>query len=290
MSANDTKLIKQLLEAGVHFGHQTNRWNPKMKKFIYGEKNGIYIIDLEKTNELIEKARGFIRDVARAGSYILFVGTKKQAQAIVKEMAVKCGMFCVTERWLGGTLTNFTTIRKSIKKLDKLEKMKTDGTFESISKKERSSIDKEIEKLLKNLEGIRLMDRLPGALIVVDTKKEDTAVKEAKKLGIPVIALVDTNADPDIIEYPIPGNDDALKSITLIMTLITESIMDGRSQFLAGSRAKEEAEKAADDMEKAVDEKEVEELIEGDIRLKEAEKVKDAEEIAPKRKKRVTKT
>jgi len=293
MSAADTKVLKQLLEAGVHFGHQTNRWNPKMKRFIFGEKNGIYIIDLEKTKECLEKACDFLRDVARAGSYVLFVGTKKQAQALVKEYAEKSSMFYVNHRWLGGTLTNYTTIRKSIKKLEKLEKMKTDGTYESISKKERSSNEKEIDKLLKNLVGIRYMDRLPGAVIVVDPKKEETAVREAKKLSIPVVALADTNCDPDLIDYVVPGNDDALKSILLVISSLTEGIVDGRNQYIIGSQEKaEEAKKAA--VEKGdgegVGEQEVEELIEGDIRLKEAERVKEAEEFAARKKKKQTKT
>jgi len=285
MSSTDTKTIKQLLESGVHFGHQTNRWNPKMKKYIFGEKNGIYIIDLEKTKDLLDKAKGFIRDVARAGSYILFVGTKKQAQSVIKEYAEKCGMFYVNQRWLGGTLTNFSTIRKSIKKLDKLEKMKTDGTYDLVSKKEKATIDKEIEKLLKNLAGIRNMDRLPGAIFIIDSKKEETAVKEARKLSIPVVALVDTNCDPDMIDYPIAGNDDALKSIVLITTMVTESIADGRNQFLIGSAEKADAAKG-EFADKDVDETEVEKLIEGDIRLKEVEKVKEENELAPKRPKK----
>ena len=300
MSVSDMKLIKQLLEAGVHFGHQTNRWNPKMKRFIFGEKSGIYIIDLEKTNEFLQKAREFIRDVARAGSYILFVGTKKQAQSIVKENALKSGMFYVNQRWLGGTLTNFSTIRKSIKKLDKLEKAKTDGTYEEISKKERSRNDKEIEKLLRNLEGIRNMDRLPGAVFVIDSKKEEIAIREAKKLSIPVIALVDTNCDPEKIDYVIPGNDDALKAITLVTSLVTESIIDGRNQFLEGSQQakadeeaakKEKAEKAEEEQSPSTTEDKgilEEELLEGDIKLKGPAKTKlksKSKETGPTKKK-----
>lgn len=286
MSTNDMKMIKQLLEAGVHFGHQTNRWNPKMKKYIFGEKSGIYIIDLEKTNELLQKARQFIRDVARAGSYVLFVGTKKQAQQTVKDNAVKCGMFYVNQRWLGGTLTNFATIRKSIKKLDKLEKQKTDGTYEIISKKERFHNDKEIAKLLKNLEGIRSMDRLPGAVFAVDAKKEEIAIREAKKLSIPVIALVDTNCNPDMIDYIIPGNDDALKAIELITSLVSESVADGKNQFLVGSQVdKPEEDTQEEEGAPDVEDKEVEELIEGDIKLKEALKKEEGlkdEELAAK--------
>ena len=288
MNENDMKLIKQFLEAGVHFGHQTNRWNPKMEKFIFGEKSGIYIIDLEKTKDALEEAREFIKDVARAGSYVLFVGTKKQAQTIVKEQASQCGMFHVNVRWLGGTLTNFSTIRKSVKKLVDLENTKTDGTYEAVSKKERANINKEIEKLNKTLEGIRNMDRLPGALFVVDSKKEAIAVREANKLSIPVVALVETNCDPDAIDYVIPGNDDAIKSISLIISLITESIIEGRNQFLAGSAAEEGEKKKKHEEE--VDEKEVEELIEGDIRLKKAEGDKKKDELMPKGPKKRRKT
>jgi len=288
MNVNDMKLIKQFLEAGVHFGHQTNRWNPKMEKFIFGEKSGIYIIDLEKTKDTLDQAREFIKDVARAGSYVLFVGTKKQAQTVVKEQALRCGMFHVNVRWLGGTLTNFSTIRKSVKKLVDLENTKTDGTYEAVSKKEKANINKEIEKLNKTLEGIRNMDRLPGALFVVDSKKEAIAVREANKLSIPIVALVDTNCDPDAIDYVIPGNDDAIKSISLIVSLITESIIEGRNQFLAGSAAeKPDKEKKR---EEEVDEKEVEESIEGDIRLKEAEGDKKKDELMPKGPKKRKKT
>ncbi len=287
MNENDMKLIKQFLEAGVHFGHQTNRWNPKMEKFIFGEKSGIYIIDLEKTKDALEEAREFIKDVTRAGSYVLFVGTKKQAQTIIKEQALRCGMFHVNVRWLGGTLTNFSTIRKSVKKLVDLENTKTDGTYEAVSKKERANINKEIEKLNKTLGGIRNMDRLPGALFVVDSKKEAIAVREANKLSIPVAALVDTNCDPDAIDYVIPGNDDAIKSISLIISLITESIIEGRNQFLAGSVAEEGEKKKR---EEEVDEKEVEESIEGDIRLKKAEGDKKKDELMPKGPKKRRKT
>jgi len=276
MDSNDMKLIKQLLEAGVHFGHQTNRWNPKMEKFIFGEKSGIYIIDLEKTAEYLKKACEFVKEVARAGSYILFVGTKKQAQKTVKESAEKCDMFFVTERWLGGTLTNFATIRKSINKLEKLENTKTDGIYDSVSKKERAQIDKQIVKLNKTLSGIRKMDRLPGAVYVVDSKMEEIAVKEAKKLGIPIVALVDTNCNPDVINYIIPGNDDALRSINLVTELLTESIVAGRKQYLSGSKTKKKKEVEAP-VKKTIDEKEGEESIKGDIRLKDAEKGKEKE-------------
>lgn len=273
MSENDTKTLKLLLEAGVHFGHQTNRWNPKMKQYIFGAKSGIYIIDLEKTKDLLEKACEFLRDVAMAGSYILFVGTKKQAQQTVREAAEKCGMFYVNQRWLGGTLTNFSTIRKSVKKLKKLEEAKTDGTYDVISKKERADRDKEIEKLLKNLAGVKEMDRLPGAIVVVDSKKEGIAVHEAKKLSIPIVALVDTNCNPDLINYVVPGNDDALKSIALIISLLSESIMDGRNQFLIGSSQDKPEEAKREEVDSiAGGEKGAYELEKGDISLKESEK------------------
>ena len=212
----ETALVKQLLESGVHFGHQTRKWNPKMEKFIFGEREGIYIIDLEKTAKFLLEACTFLNEVASAGSYVLFVGTKKQAQSIIKEESEKCNMFYVNQRWLGGTLTDFLTIRKSVKKLESFEKMKTDGVYGTLSKKERAMIDKKILNLLKNLSGIRRMDRLPGALFVVDSKKEEIAVHEANKLSIPVVALADTDCDQDKIDYIIPGNDDAMKSIRFI--------------------------------------------------------------------------
>lgn len=289
ITKKEQALVKQLLEAGVHFGHQTKKWNPKMEKFIFGEKEGIYIIDLEKTAKLLLDACTFLSEVATAGSYILFVGTKRQSQPIIKEEAKKCDMFYVNQRWLGGTLTNFLTIRKSVKKLESFEKMKEDGTYEGLSKKEKAVIDKKIAKLLKNLEGIRAMERLPGALFVVDSKKEAIAVHEANKLSIPVVALVDTDCDPDKINYVIPGNDDAMKSIAFVTSLVSKSVLEGKNQFLAGKKETEKAEKKAfEDTQKKVDEKEVEELIEGDIRLEKAtEKEEDSEPI--RRKKPTTK-
>lgn len=273
----ESTLMKSLLEAGVHFGHETKRWNPKMKKYIFGEKNKVYIINLEKTQGALLKACEFLRKTAQEGGSILFVGTKKQAQEIIKEEALRCGMFYVNQRWLGGMLTNFQTIKKSIKRLEDLESMKEDGRFDKISKKEVSQLNKEAFKLNKNLEGIRAMGKTPKALFVVDSKKEDIAVKEARKIGIPIVALVDTNCDPDVIEYPIPGNDDAIRSVKLITNLIAESIMRGRQEFAAG-KAKEEAEAAAEtetEGMKVIDE-EVEELVEGDLKLKEdEEKPKD---------------
>ena len=280
--------MKSLLEAGVHFGHETKRWNPKMKKFIFGAKNGVYIIDLQKTQDLIMKACDFLKKVVNEGGLILFVGTKKQAQEIVKEEASRCGMFYVNQRWLGGMLTNFQTIKKSIKRLDDLERIKTDGTLDKLSKKEASKLNKEKVKLNKNLEGIRTMHKLPKAIFVIDSKKEDIAVKEARKLGIPVVALVDTNSDPDLIDYIIPGNDDAIRSIKLITSTIADTILAGKDQFAASERAriKEEAEEEAEAAGVKVIDAEVEELVEGDIKLKDDETPKD---IPIKRKKKITK-
>lgn len=219
--------IKDLLESGVHFGHQTRRWNPKMKKFIFTERNGIYIIDLQKTLATMQKAANAIREVAARGESILFVGTKAQAATVVKEEAQRSGQFFITNRWLGGMLTNFRTIRQNVKHLDHLDKMATDGSYEHLTKKETLNLEKERERLTGILEGIRSMTRLPGLLIVVDTKKEKIAVAEAERLGIPVCAILDTNCDPDPIDYPIPGNDDAIRSITLILHYITDSIIEG---------------------------------------------------------------
>lgn len=278
----ETALVKQLLESGVHFGHQTKKWNPKMEKFIFGKKEGIYIIDLEKTAKLLLEACKFLNEVATAGSYVLFVGTKKQAQSIIKEESEKCNMFYVNQRWLGGTLTNFLTIRKSVKKLESFEGMKTDGTYEALSKKERATIDKKINNLLKNLAGVRKMDRLPGVVFVVDSKKEAIAVHEANKLSIPVVALVDTDCDPDKIDYVIPGNDDAMKAIAFIVTLISKSVLEGRNQFLGSKKDTKKA--SSDELEEATDEKEVEGLIEGDIRLEKAEKEKKEDEPIKRKK------
>ncbi len=226
------EIIKQLLEAGVHFGHQTKRWNPKMAPFIFGKRSSIYIIDLEKTAGCLERARDFLKETACKGEAVLFVGTKRQAQNIIKEKAAACGMYWVSQRWLGGFLTNFVTIKKSIARLKDIEKMKDDGRFDSISKKEVILLLKEQVKLEKNFGGIKNMERLPGALFVVDPKKEQTAVNEARKLNIPIVALIDTNCDPQMVDYPIPGNDDAIKSIAMVTTLISESVAQGRKDFL----------------------------------------------------------
>ncbi|MCA1586644.1 MAG: 30S ribosomal protein S2 [Acidobacteria bacterium] len=220
--------IKDLLEAGVHFGHQTKRWNPKMKPFIFGERSGIYIIDLGKTVKRYKDAEDFVQKLANEGKTVLFVGTKRQAQDVIAEEATRCGMFYVNERWLGGLLTNFTTIQRSIGRLRDLEAMATDGRYELMPKKEIARAEKEKRKLQKNLEGIRNMGRLPDALFVVDTRKEKIAVDEARKLKIPVIGIVDTNCDPDEVDFVIPGNDDALRSIRLFASRIADAITDGR--------------------------------------------------------------
>lgn len=220
--------MKQLLESGVHFGHQTRRWNPKMKEYIFTDRNGIYIIDLEQTVEKIEEAYDFVRDISLRGGHVLFVGTKKQAKDAVQEEAERCNMFYVNNRWLGGTMTNFKTIRSRVQRLKELREMAVNGTFEVLPKKEVAKLMLELEKLEKNLGGIVEMTRLPDAIFVVDTKKEHLAVMEAKRLGIPIIAIVDTNCDPDDIDYVIPGNDDAIRSIKLIVSTIANAVLEGR--------------------------------------------------------------
>ena len=235
--------MKQLLEAGVHFGHQTRRWNPKMARYIFTERNGIYIIDLQKTVKCLEKAYMFIRDVAANGDEILFVGTKKQAMDSVKEEAIRADAHFVNARWLGGMMTNFKTIRRSIALLEQLNVMKEDGTFDVLPKKEVVKLNLEIEKLEKFLGGIKEMKKLPGALFVVDPKKEKIAVAEAKKLGIPVVAIVDTNCDPDEIDYVIPGNDDAIRAVKLIAQTMADAIIEGRQ----GEQNSEEAVEAAEE-------------------------------------------
>ena len=232
--------MKQLLEAGVHFGHQTRRWNPKMAPYIFTERNGIYIIDLQKTVKKVDEAYDFLRSVAEEGKSILFVGTKKQAQEAVKEEALKSGMFYVNERWLGGMMTNFATIRKSINRLKELEAMEEDGTFEVLSKKEVLALKREQEKLEKSLGGIKDMEELPGALFIVDPRKERIAVAEAKKLNIPIVAIVDTNCDPDEIDYVVPGNDDAIRAVKLLTSRMADAVIEGR-QGEAGEVVEEAA-------------------------------------------------
>ncbi|ANB60365.1 small subunit ribosomal protein S2 [Anoxybacillus voinovskiensis] len=220
--------MKQLLEAGVHFGHQTRRWNPKMKKYIFTERNGIYIIDLQKTVKKVEEAYNFVRDLAANGGKILFVGTKKQAQDSVKEEAERSGMFYVNQRWLGGTLTNFETIQKRIKRLKEIEKMAEDGTFDVLPKKEVIGLKKELERLEKFLGGIKEMKQLPDALFVIDPRKERIAVAEARKLNIPIVGIVDTNCDPDEIDYVIPANDDAIRAVKLLTAKIADAILEAK--------------------------------------------------------------
>jgi|ERR1041385_8060702 small subunit ribosomal protein S2 len=219
--------LADLLNAGAHFGHLTRRWNPKMKPYIFMERNGIHIIDLKKSQELLEAACGAITNIVADGKRVLFVGTKKQASQVIEDEAKRCGQFYVAERWLGGMLTNFTTIRKSVKRLTNIEKMETDGTYDKITKKETLVLDREKEKLQNVLNGVVEMTRLPGALYVVDIKKEEISVKEAKRLGIPVFAIVDTNCDPTFVDFPIPANDDAIKSIQGITRIIADAIIEG---------------------------------------------------------------
>ncbi len=240
--------IKQLLDSGAHFGHQTQRWNPKMKPNIFGDRNGIHIINLEITAKVLDKALKFLRQVAKGGSTVLFVGTKKQAQDPLMKAAQKSGMPFVNERWLGGMLTNFETVRKSIKKIEDIDKMEATGEFQYVTKKEGSSLRKEREKLVKNLSGVREMKKLPGAVFVVDIEKEKIAVFEARKLGIPVVAIADTNSDPELVDIAIPGNDDAIKAITLFCDSIADSILEGANEFrmTQSAEAKPEADAGID--------------------------------------------
>jgi small subunit ribosomal protein S2 len=241
--------MKELLEAGVHFGHQAKRWNPKMKKYIFGERNGIYIIDLQKTLKLFKEAYDFVRSAAAEGKDVLFVGTKKQAQDAITEEAKRCGMYYVSSRWLGGMLTNFSTIRKSIDRLKKIEKMKEDGTYEKLTKKEVAGLEKERTKLERILSGIKTMPDLPSVLFIIDPRKEDIAVHEANKLGIPVVAVVDTNCDPDNIDYVIPGNDDAIRAIRLMASKIADAVIEGRQAIAKEAGEAAEAAKAAGETE-----------------------------------------
>ena len=220
--------MKQLLEAGVHFGHQTRRWDPRMAEYIFQARNGIHIIDLQKTSKKLDEAYAFIKEQAEEGKTILFVGTKKQAQDCVKEAAEKSGMFYVNERWLGGTLTNFKTIRKRIERLKELEKMQEDGTFDVLPKKEVILLKKEMDKLEKNLGGIKNMEVVPDVIFVVDPKKEHIAIKEARKLGLPIVGLVDTNCDPNDVDYVIPGNDDAIRAVKLVTDVLANAVIEGK--------------------------------------------------------------
>ena len=244
--------IKQLLEAGVHFGHHTRRWNPKMAEYIFTERNGIYIIDLQKTIKKFEEAYMFVRDTAAEGGSVLFVGTKKQAADAIREEAERCGMYYVNVRWLGGMLTNYKTIKMSIERLRSLEKMQEDGTFDMLPKKEVAALQKEIFNLEKNLGGIKNMKGLPSAVFIVDPRKEHNAVLEAQKLGIPVVAIVDTNCDPDDADYVIPGNDDAIRAIRLISSVIADAVLEGKQgEQLNEAEAEITAAEAEEDAEPA---------------------------------------
>ena len=264
--------MKQLLEAGVHFGHQTRRWDPKMAEYIFQARNGIHIIDLQKTSKKLDEAYAFLKEQAEQGKTVLFVGTKKQAQECVKEAAEKCGMYYVNQRWLGGTLTNFTTIRKRIGRLLELEKMQDDGTFEVLPKKEVILLKKEMEKLEKNLGGIKEMESLPDILFIVDPKKERIGILEARKLGIPVIGLVDTNCNPEEVDYAIPGNDDAIRAVKLIADCMANAVIEGRQgESMETVEEAMEAEETAEptDMEEVV--AETEETVEAPVQEEVAE-------------------
>ena len=261
--------MKQLLEAGVHFGHQTRRWDPRMAEYIFQARNGIHIIDLQKTSKKLDEAYNFIREQAEEGKTILFVGTKKQAQECVKEAAEKCGMYYVDKRWLGGMLTNFDTIQKRIQRLKDLETMAEDGTFEVLPKKEVILLKKEMEKLERNLGGIKEMTELPGVIFLVDPKKERIAVLEAKKLGIPTVGLVDTNCDPNDVDYVIPGNDDAIRAVKLIADVIANAVIEGKQGESFDSEAVSEEEPVAEE------ETSIEEVVANEEETENEEKVEE---------------
>ena len=272
--------MKLLLEAGVHFGHQTRKWNPKMKPYIFGARNGIYIIDLQNTSKLLKNAYDFTLRTVSEGGNVLFVGTKKQAQDSIVEESERCGMFHVSNRWLGGTLTNFQTVRKSIDRLKELEEMKKDGSFSRYTKKEAMKMEKEWAKLERNLGGIKSMDGLPSAIYVVDTKKEKIAINEGKKLGIPIVAIVDSNGDPEDIDFVIPGNDDAIRSIRLLTSIIADACIEGH-------REREEKLRAEEELKLDKEAAELEEIEEGEIALSDDEKEGPDIIIIPKRQKSV---
>ena len=252
--------MKQLLEAGVHFGHQTRRWDPKMAEYIFQARNGIHIIDLQKTSKKLDEAYNFIKEQAEEGKDILFVGTKKQAQECVKEAAIKCGMFYVDQRWLGGMLTNYKTIQKRVERLKKLEEMRDNGTFDLLPKKEVINLKKEMDKLERNLGGIKEMKRLPGAIFIVDPKKERIAILEARKLNIPIVGLIDTNCNPEDVDYPIPGNDDAIRAVKLIADVMTNAVIEGRQgeamETSTPEKEQQDVKEEVKDMEQVVAEKE----------------------------------
>jgi small subunit ribosomal protein S2 len=263
--------LTQLIQAGAHFGHLTRRWNPKMKPYIFMEKNGIHIIDLKKTQSLISEAAEIMSKFVAEGRSVLFVGTKKQAKGVIESEARRCNSNWVSERWLGGMLTNFATIRKSVKRLNNIEKQETDGTFEKITKKERLFLSREKDKLKKVLEGVESMNKLPGALFIVDIKKESIAVKEAKRLNIPVFAMVDTNCDPDEIDYIIPANDDAVKTVELITKSIAEAVIEGQAK-LKEKKAEEAAERERQKKEREKEKEEEKKKIEAEREAAKAEK------------------
>jgi small subunit ribosomal protein S2 len=265
--------LVQLIQGGAHFGHLTRRWNPKMKPYIFMEKNGIHIIDLKKTQVLLEEAANKLNQLAAEGRSVLFVGTKKQAKSVIESEARKCGANWVSERWLGGMLTNFSTIRKSVKRLQNIEKQETDGTFDKITKKEILFLSREKDKLKKVLEGVESMNKLPGALFIVDIRKESIAVKEAKRLNIPVFAIVDTNCDPDEIDYMIPANDDAVKTVELITRRMSEAVLEGQSK-LKEIRAEEAAEKERIKKEREKEKEQEKKKLDAERALKKAEKEK----------------
>ena len=255
--------MKKLLEAGVHFGHQTRRWNPKMAEYIFTERNGIYIIDLQKTSDKVDEAYNFIKEVVSNGDEILFVGTKKQAQESTKSEAIRCGMHYVSQRWLGGMLTNYSTIRKRIDRLNELKTMEEDGTFDLLTKKEVFKLRNEAERLEKFLGGIKNMDKLPGALFVVDPRKERIAVQEAAILGIPVVAIVDTNCDPDEVDYVIPGNDDAIRAVKLLTATIADAVIEGKQGVqMTHEDTEDEVNEELEDLEELEELEEVEEELE----------------------------
>ncbi len=261
-----SQLIRNLLENGAHFGHQTNKWNPKMEPYIFGEKSGIYIIDLRKTEKALIEAKEFLKDLSAAGKKVLFVGTKKQAKKIVRSAAQRCGMFFVDERWLGGCLTNFATIRRSVDKLNQIQEKKSSEIYDSFAKKEKAKIDRMENKLLKNLEGIRDMDKLPDCLFIVDSDAEQIAVKEAKIIGIPVVAVLDTNCDPDPIDFPIPANDDAIRSINFIVNELADAVKSGRNDYdgITEKAPVKEQEEKEPEAETEVEEVRIEEVNVGE--------------------------
>jgi len=279
--------MKELLEAGVHFGHQTRRWNPKMEKYIFAERGGIYIIDLQKTLRMLQVACDFVKSVAAEGESVLFVGTKKQAQESISEEAQRCGMFYVNHRWLGGMLTNFQTIKKSVGRLKELEKMEEDDVFSMLPKKEVTRLNREKDKLERNLSGVKDMEKLPAAVVIIDTRIERIAVQEATKLGIPIVAIVDTNCDPDTISYPIPGNDDAIRAIKLVCTVLADSILLGKAITSEGAAVAEGVVKteeiASGKMEPVESEKdvpeatEIEEMVEAEPENEEVIEVEESE-------------